>query len=79
VKLTSSTVGATEFKARCLELMDKVARTRRPLTVTKRGKPVVRVVPAAIEPTKLFGALKGAVVGSPDLMSPTGEIWEAER
>ncbi|MBV8196511.1 MAG: type II toxin-antitoxin system prevent-host-death family antitoxin [Candidatus Eremiobacteraeota bacterium] len=35
--MTSATIGATEFKARCLELMDEVARTRQPLTITKRA------------------------------------------
>lgn len=79
MKMTTRSIGATEFKAHCLELMDRVARTRQPLTITKRGKPVVQVVPAAEEPAKLFGALKGTVIGDPDLVSPTGERWEAER
>jgi prevent-host-death family protein len=71
-------VGATEFKAHCLKLMDRVARTHEPLTVTKRGKPVVRVVAATEQPAKLFGALKGTVIEAIDIVSPTGEAWEAE-
>ncbi|MBV9028221.1 MAG: type II toxin-antitoxin system Phd/YefM family antitoxin [Candidatus Eremiobacteraeota bacterium] len=77
MKLTS-TIGAAEFKARCLELMNEVARTRKPLTITKRGRPVVRMVPATLEKPKLFGALKGAVVEYTDPLSPTRETWEAE-
>lgn len=76
--MTMSTLGATEFKARCLELMDLVARTRKPLTITKRGRPVVKIVPATEKPGKLFGALKGTVVEMGDILSPTGERWEAE-
>jgi prevent-host-death family protein len=74
-----STLGAAEFKAKCLELMDEVERTRIPLTVTKRGKPVVRIVPASSEPLEVFGALKGAVIEMRDIISPIGVAWEAER
>jgi len=77
MKMTT-TVAATDFKAHCLELMDRVARTHEPLTITKRGKPVVRVVPAVEQPAKLFGALKGTVIEAIDIVSPTGERWEAE-
>jgi prevent-host-death family protein len=40
------TISAAEFKARCLTLMDDVNRTRETLVITKRGKPVARLVPA---------------------------------
>jgi prevent-host-death family protein len=73
------TLGATEFKAHCLELMDEVSRSGLPLTVTKRGKPVVRVIPASDDHPLPFGALKGAVVYMGDIISPTGEEWDAER
>jgi len=39
------TVPVTEFKARCLSLLDDVARTGHPLLVTKHGKPLARVMP----------------------------------
>jgi len=70
---------AAEFKARCLELMDEVNRSGLPLTVTKRGKPIVRIVPASDGRPLPFGALKGAVVYMGDIISPTGEEWDAER
>ena len=38
-------VAASEFKANCLRLMDEVARERRPIIITKRGKPVAKLVP----------------------------------
>ena len=75
------TLGATEFKARCLQLMDQVHRTGLPLTITKRGKPVVRVlpVPDKAEERSIFGAGKGMVLSMGDIISPTGEEWDAER
>jgi prevent-host-death family protein len=39
------TISATKFKAQCLGLMDRVNRTRRPLSITKRGKVVARLFP----------------------------------
>jgi prevent-host-death family protein len=56
-------IAAAEFKARCLELMDRVRQTGAEYIVTKHGRPVARLVPVrerAREP--LFGALRGTVV-----------------
>ncbi len=39
------TINATEFKAKCLQLLDEVQRTGEELVISKRGKPVARVVP----------------------------------
>lgn len=47
-------VAAAEFKANCLRLMDEVARQRRPIIITKRGKPVARLVPVEEQPLDLF-------------------------
>ena len=44
------TISATLFKARCLELMDRVNRTRRPITITKRGRNVAQLFPADASP-----------------------------
>lgn len=52
-------IPAGEFRAHCLALLDKVARTRQPLIVTKQGKPVAKVVPTeAPKPRKLLGSVK---------------------
>ena len=42
--MAMKTMGAGEFKARCLKVMDQVQRTREPLLITKRGKPVAKLV-----------------------------------
>lgn len=75
-KSTVSQIGATEFKARCLELLDDVQSSKRDLVITKRGKPVAKVVPIR-EEKPLFGFLKGAVVIHGDLTEPTDQDWEA--
>jgi len=77
--MTASTMKATDFKAHCLQVMDEVARTGQPVTITKRGKPVARIVPAREEAKDIFGALKGSVtVTDPndDLIDPVEVEWE---
>jgi prevent-host-death family protein len=74
------TVPAGQFKAQCLALIDQVSRSHQVITITKRGKPVARLVPLAVEkPRKLYGFFAGHVVEEGDIVSPTGEGWEAER
>jgi prevent-host-death family protein len=68
-------IAAGQFKARCLALLDEVERTGGSLTVTKRGRPVAMLVPAARrKPVGLRGSVRRAV----DLVAPTGETWDAE-
>ncbi len=71
-------VPAAVFKARCLELMDRVSDGRTSIVITKRGRPVARLVSIAPAP-RLFGALRGSVVILGDLVAPTGERWEADE
>ena len=64
-------MAAGEFKAKCLSIMDEVQETGKPLVVTKRGKPVIKVVPITNGRKKkndIFGRLKGVIeiVGDPD-------------
>ena len=64
-------VPATEFKAKCLELMDRVAERRETYVITKRGKPVAKLVPVEARPKdSIFGWMqgKGVIVG--DVVSP---------
>lgn len=75
---SARSVPAGEFKARCLQIMDEVARTGEPVVVTKRGLPVVRVAPIGRKPGELFGALKGSLEIVGDVIAPTGERWKAE-
>jgi prevent-host-death family protein len=69
-------IGAGEFKARCLTLMEDVRSTREPLVITKRGKPVAKLVPADEDKDDFIGRLEGVfrVVG--DIESPI-DGWES--
>jgi prevent-host-death family protein len=69
-------IAAGEFKARCLTLMDEVRSTREPLIITKRGKPVAKLVPADDGKDDFIGRLEGIfrIVG--DIESPI-DGWES--
>ena len=71
------TIKASEFKAKCLKIMDEVAESGEPVVITKHGTPVAELVPAKKRPKTLFGALKGtgAILG--DIISPIEDEWEA--
>lgn len=72
-------INAAEFKAKCLKLIDEVAATREPLVITKRGKPVARVVPIEEErPRGLFGYMKGTITIHGDIIDVPHEPWAAE-
>jgi prevent-host-death family protein len=72
-------VPAGEFKARCLRLMDEVQKTRRPVVITKRGKPVAKLVPVEEEMPSIFGRMRGTVTILGDIISPIEQEWNAER
>ena len=73
-----STIGAGDFKARCLKLIDEVAETRHPLIITKHGKPVARLMP--MPPKKdLFGLMAGSVLYEGDIISPIDVEWDANK
>jgi prevent-host-death family protein len=55
-------ITATDFKARCLAILDQVQARRETVTITKRGKVVARVVPAGHEDQKPWISLRGSVV-----------------
>ncbi len=70
---------ASVFKSRCLKVMDRVQATGEPVIVTKRGKPVVKVVPAEQEKDDLFGFMKGRMEIVGDIESPVVPLsdWNA--
>ena len=70
-------IPAGEFKARCLKLMDDVREQRQEIVITKRGRPVAKLVPIDEAPA-LFGAMRGSVTILGDIVAPTGESWEAD-
>jgi prevent-host-death family protein len=64
-------VSATEFKAKCLELMDRVAEKRESFVITKRGRPVARLVPVdKTPPQSLLGSMLGQAWDTGDIVEP---------
>jgi prevent-host-death family protein len=73
-------ISATEFRAKCLQLMDEVQRTGKEIVVTKLGKPVARILPPEEEKKRpIFGWMKGKGEILVDIVGPTGEKWEADE
>ncbi len=72
-------IPAGEFKAKCLKLMDEVQQTGQEVIITKRGKPVARLVPVAGKPPSLFGCMKGSIEILGDIIEPVDVEWEAMK
>ncbi len=72
-----NSIKASEFKAKCLSLMDEVARTGEPLVITKNGKPVATLVPYGEKRRTVAGLHAGAMRVLGDIVSPLNEPWEA--
>jgi prevent-host-death family protein len=75
--MVEMTIKASEFKARCLKLMDEVQRTGQSVIITKNGEPVARLEPLAPRPS-LLGLHKGQIEIRGDIIEPTGEVWDAD-
>jgi prevent-host-death family protein len=75
------TISAGAFKAQCLKLMDQVNAQRAEVVITKRGKPVARLVPVETAPTSIFGCMVGTAELLGDLLEPVvaPNDWEANR
>jgi prevent-host-death family protein len=84
--MVTKTMSASEFKAKCLALMDEVAASGEPVVITKNGKPVAQLTPApaSARPRKpVFGFHKGRLypIGDVDLDEPVIDAseWTADE
>jgi antitoxin (DNA-binding transcriptional repressor) of toxin-antitoxin stability system len=76
MKTKPETMNATEFKAKCLRILDNLGPGG--LTVTKRGRPVARVTPVtAAGHAKFYGSLRGQIKIKGNILS-TGLKWNAQ-
>ncbi len=75
------TMPAAEFKARCLKVMEEVRATRETVIITKKGRPVAKLVPAEAPSGDLFGCLAGTLEITGDIESPLEPVegWDALR
>ncbi len=75
-------VAISEFKAKCLALLEQVRRTRQPTRITRHGKPVAEVVPPApvLDRSSMFGSIKDSKILG-DIISPADDEddWEVLR
>ena len=69
------TIKASEFKAKCLKLMDEVAESGQEIVITKNGRPVSRLAPYRERPKTFFGADKGKIKILGDIVSPMPAEW----
>lgn len=80
---TPETVPISEFKARCLALLERVRRTGQPLIVTRHGKPIAEVGPPSTHRSSIswLGSAAGSARITGDIMAPAAELdeWEAFR
>ena len=61
---------ASSFKAHCLSVMDEVHATRESVLITKRGKPVAKLVPAGKGADEIFNFLAGKATIVGDIVAP---------
>jgi len=76
-------VAISEFKAKCLALLEQVQKTKKPIRVTRFGKPVAEVVPPSPEApaANWIGSMKDSMKIVGDIVSPANDEsdWEALR
>jgi prevent-host-death family protein len=75
----SRTIKASEFKAKCLALMDEVQRTGESYVITKNGEPVAELRPHRPKKRSPFGVWKDSVQIVGDIMSPIDVEWDAMK
>ncbi len=75
------TMAAGEFKAKCLKVMDRVNATREPVLITKKGRPVAKLIPVDQKADDIFGCLAGTIeiVGDIESSVEPPEDWEVLR
>ena len=72
------TIKASEFKAKCLKLMDEVAESGGEIIITKNGKPVSRLAPYREKTETWFGRDRGKIEILGDIVSPMPAEWFAD-
>jgi prevent-host-death family protein len=80
LKMTKNTISASDFKAHCSEVIDRVSNGHGSIVITKRGKPVAKLVGVDDNEQKsLFGFAAGHVKVHGDIMAPIDVEWEAAK
>lgn len=72
-------LSAGEFKTHCLKLMDMAKDKRETIIITKRGKPVAKLVPYDETPIPIFGFMAESLEIKEDIVEAIGEKWDVEN
>ena len=75
-------IAISEFKAKCLAVLDEVQKTKHPVQITRRGKPIAEVNPPSQKArADWMGSMKGEVKILGDIISPATDLdeWEVLR
>ena len=75
--MSEITLSISEFKAKCLRLIEDVAQKHTELVISKRGHPLAKVVPFDVERPSLLGFMQGTATIHGDVVAPLDESWEA--
>ena len=78
IPASTRTIKASEFKAKCLKLMDEVAESGEEIVITKHGRPVSRLAPYREKPQSWFGRDRDIIEIHGDIDEPLDVEWEAE-
>lgn len=72
------TIKASEFKAKCLQLMNEVAESGDIIIITKNGQPIAQLAPVVSRPATLAGTHRGKIDILGDIVGPIDVPWDAE-
>jgi prevent-host-death family protein len=76
-------IAVSEFKAKCLAILDRVDKTKQPIRITRHGKPIAEVIPVTpvMDRASWIGSMKDTMKITGDIISPASDEdeWEALR
>lgn len=78
-KIMATKIAISHFKSHCLEIIDKLQNNQQSIIITKRKKPVARVVPFDSPKASILGLLKDKAEIKGNILEPIDEKWEAEH
>jgi len=74
-------IAISEFKAKCLAILERVEKTKEPIRITRHGKPVAEVIPATppiVDRAALMGSMRNSIEILGDIISPVIDLNEFE-
>jgi prevent-host-death family protein len=76
----TKSISASDFKARCAQVIDEVSKGSGSVVITKRGKPIAKLVPVEKKKrTTLFGFAPGCIKVHGDIVAPVEVEWDAAK